>query len=107
MNRLSIVEEFTDSPGARYYEDGPFSGQEFLEKLLEPKFLLSIDNGNILIVNIDGVWGYPSSFISGSFGLLSQKYGAEKVLKNLEIESESSVLRDRIISIINSPEEAK
>ncbi len=68
---LIIAKEFKDNPGARDREDGPHSGQEFLEELLLERFNKAVKEKYILLIDLDDVWGYPSSFISGSFRRLS------------------------------------
>lgn len=57
---IDIKADFSDSPGARYRKDGPHSGEEFFEVLLKPKFEEAVRNKVKLIINLDGVWGYPS-----------------------------------------------
>lgn len=107
MDRVVIVvrKDFTDAPGARYKKEGPHSGEEFYETLLKPKYEEAVKRKVSLVVDLDGVWGYPSSFVSGSFGKLSIEFGAENVLKILEFVSrESETRRDRIISEIKKPE---
>tara|TARA_B100000508_G_scaffold36077_1_gene27896 strand:- start:14357 stop:14698 length:342 start_codon:yes stop_codon:yes gene_type:complete len=104
-DKLSIAEDFSDAPGARYREDGDNSGQEFLEDHLLPKFNLAVEGGYKLLVDIDGVWGFPSSFVSGSFGKLSLEKGAELVLKHIEFKSDDSQTQlEDIISEIEKPE---
>ncbi len=101
---INVATEFSSTPGARYIEDGPFSGEEFLTKFLEPKFLEAQKNSKKLIVVLDDLWGHPSSFISGSFGVLSEKYGAATVLAHLKPEcSDNPMLVDRIIREIKEP----
>lgn len=103
-DKIIVWQEFTDNPGARYRTDGPFSGQEFLEVHLEPKFEKAVQGEYILEIDLDKVWGYPSSFISGSFGKLSMKYSSELVLKHLEFKSdESSIRKEKIINEIKKP----
>ena len=36
---IDIAKDFTDEPGARNYSDGLFSGEEFFDKLLRPKYI--------------------------------------------------------------------
>lgn len=90
---LYIATEFGDTAGARDYEDGDFSGKEFYDKLLHDRFIKARDNNYILLIDIDGFWGWPSSFVSGSFGLLSMTYGPEIVLKHIEFRSNSNPLK--------------
>lgn len=82
---LSVCREFSHSPGSRYIADGPNSGEEFLKKLLEPKFLEAREKSTVLVVNLDGAIGYATSFLDGSFGELARKYGAKEVLQTLEL----------------------
>ena len=57
-----------------------------------------------LEINLDGVWGYPSSFVSGSFGKLSIEYSANVVLDTLVfISTESETRKERIIEEIKNP----
>ena len=101
---LNVATEFSATPGARYIEDGLFSGEEFLTKLLEPKFLEAKNQAEVLIVKLDDLWGHPSSFISGSFGELSVKYGASTVLSHLKLEcKDNPMLVERIIREIKDP----
>ena len=90
---IVICKEFGDTAGARDYEDGDFSGSEFYDKLLENRFQKALDNNYKLLIDIDGFWGWPSSFVSGSFGKLSMKFGAEIVLKHLEFKSDKNPLK--------------
>ncbi len=103
-DKIIIAKDFSDSPGARYREDGDFSGQEFLETLLLPKFEKAVEGNYVVLIDLDGVWGYPSSFISGSFGKLSLEKGSDKVLAHIEFKSEESETRLReIVEEIKKP----
>jgi len=103
--KISIANDFTDAPGARYYEDGPKSGEEFYLTLLKIKFEEAILKNGILHIDLDNVWGYPSSFISGSFGRLSKEFSAEKVIKHLTFKSDDNpMLIEKIFDEIRSPD---
>ena len=102
--KITIRTDFSDSPGARYRKDGPFSGEEFYEKYLKPKFEEARINHVKLEIDLDGVWGYPSSFVSGSFGKLSIEKGSKIVLSTINFISHESVTRmNRIIEEIKKP----
>jgi hypothetical protein len=81
MSRIKIAEEFTDSPGARYKADGGFSGQEFREKLLKPRFD-ALKPKEFLEIDFDGCYGYPPSFLEEAFGGLVREIGDSKVVEN-------------------------
>lgn len=94
---INVAKDFSDAPGARYRSDGPKSGEEFLQDMLEDKFLSARDAKAVLFIDLDGTWGYASSFISGAFGGLAKKYGAAVVRKHLSYKSdEDPLLLDRI-----------
>lgn len=75
---ISIVKEYTDKPGARYESQGSNSGEKFRNEILYPKFLESIKNNETLTVNLDGGYGYGSSFLEEAFGGLVRKLKKEK-----------------------------
>ncbi len=103
-DKIVIAKDFKDNPGARERADGPNSGEEFLEDVLKPKYLKAVSEKYILLIDLDGVWGFPSSFISGSFGVLSMERGSEEVLRHLQFKSDSNELRiDKIIREIKNP----
>ena len=87
MVSINIAKDFTTTPGARIYQDGPFSGQEFYEKLLKEKFIEAQKKDEKLEVILDGVEGYTSSFLNEAFGLLGNEFGADNVWNNILIVS--------------------
>lgn len=103
---INVARDFSEEPGARYYTDGPKSGQEFFETLLLPKFEdVKDDAQSVLVVNLDGTWGYASSFISGAFGELARKFGAALVLKKIRLISDDDTsLTETVINEIKSPD---
>ena len=101
---INIKNDFSDSPGARYRKDGPYSGQHFYEEILKKKFEEARTLGVKLEIDLDGVWGYPSSFVSGSFGKLSLEYTSQVVLNTIVfISTESETRKERIIEEIKHP----
>lgn len=103
-DKITIATDFTDHPGARYRSDGDFSGQQFLEEILLGKFESAVKGKYILLVDLDKIYGYPSSFVSGSFGKLSLNKGADLVLKHIEFKSEGNPVRlQKILKEIKNP----
>jgi len=88
MVTINIKEEFSATTGFRTYDDGPKSGLEFYDVLLNEKFDEAQKNGVKLKVILDGGEGYTSSFLNEAFRLLGEKYGAENVWNNIIIISE-------------------
>lgn len=94
---INIAKEFSDCPGARYYEDGDFSGQKFREKFLEKNF----NDYDMLEINLDGTEGYATSFLEEAFGGLARKYTPNEVLTKIQfISSEEPNLINEIKSYI-------
>ncbi|HCY83261.1 MAG TPA: DUF4325 domain-containing protein [Xanthomarina gelatinilytica] len=87
MVEINIYEDFTDTPGARTYEDGEFSGQEFFDKLLLPKYEEAVNKNEKLQINLDGTNGYASSFLNEAFSRLGNKFNPETVWNNLIVIS--------------------
>ncbi len=88
MITINIANEFTPLPGPRHRDQGPGSGQEFLETHLKPRFRKAQATGQILTIQLDGVrYGYPTSFLEEAFGGLAREFGIEDVLRTLSFES--------------------
>lgn len=101
---IIIAQEFSDTPGARDREDGDYSGQEFLEEILQNRFENAVRGNYILLLDLDGLWGWPSSFISGSFGKLSMEVGSEIILKHLTFKSTKRPSRiEKVLNEIKNP----
>lgn len=65
---LIIAIDFSTVPGARYPEEGDFSGQEFRNDVLIPKIKEAMSNHVHLIIDLDGTAGYGTSFLEEAFG---------------------------------------
>lgn len=62
------VRDFAQSPGGRFADQGPSSGEDFRETVLVPALRGAIASGEALIVELDGTSGYGSSFLEEAFG---------------------------------------
>lgn len=81
---INIAEDYSETPGARYISNGPYSGEEFRDKLLEPKYLNCLPLGIKLIIDFDGGYGYPVTFLEEVFGGMVRKgYQASDLLNNI------------------------
>lgn len=82
------VRDFTLYPGPRLKEDGDYSGEEFRDKYLLPKYREAVKNKVYLHVILEGTKGYASSFLEEAFGGLVRKGQKKKELKKyLKIHS--------------------
>lgn len=102
MVYVNIAKDFSASPGGRYKKDGPNSGEEFRDNILIPKYKEAIEKDEWLYVNLDGVFGYPVSFLDEAFGGLIIKEGNDKLSDILMLVSEDEpYLIKRIYEIMN------
>jgi hypothetical protein len=76
---INIAEQYTRFPGGRYPTDGAGNGTSFRERYLVPV----LQSGTDAEIVLDGVAGYPSSFLDEAFGGLVREHGylAEDVLR--------------------------
>ncbi|MCY4674796.1 MAG: STAS-like domain-containing protein [Bacteroidetes bacterium] len=82
------VRKFTLTPGPRLREDGAYSGEEFRERHLLPKYREAVKKGVALHVVLEGTKGYASSFLEEAFGGLVRKGCKKKeVSKYLKVHS--------------------
>ena len=98
MNYIKLLTDFTETPGGRYISDGPFSGELFRETILYPKLKKTLEEGGILIVDIDGTYGLCPGFLDEAFGGLVRikKLDPILILKSIQIISneEESYIHD-------------
>ncbi|EJC7123279.1 STAS-like domain-containing protein [Vibrio parahaemolyticus] len=57
------VSEFSEMPFGRYRSDGPSSAEVFRDDILIP----ALNSYDLVNIDLDGVWGYGSSFLSEVF----------------------------------------
>lgn len=74
MKTIRISTDFSNTPWARYKTDGEFSGEAFYEDILKPRFQ-ELWSDERLSIDLDGVYWYPSSFLSESFWHLYKDHG--------------------------------
>lgn len=84
---LNVASEFSDTPGPRSRDEGEFSGQEFLDNILRPRFEEALRNKTLLHINLDGTAGYATSFLEAAFGGLARQFPPETLLKVLTFTS--------------------
>ena len=108
MATIRISEEYSETLGARYIEEGEFSGEDFRKNFLISRFESALRSGEEIIVDLDGGYGNPVSFLEEAFGGLAREYGTDKVLKVLKFVSldEPSQVDD-IIDYIRHPYDNK
>ena len=109
MILINICNDFTDTPGARYRSEGDFSGEEFRETILIPKYEEAVKSKQQLKIELDGGYGYATSFLEESFGGLARIYQIQEVLDTLLFvsEDEPSLIEEITEYIKNARQERK
>lgn len=106
--KINICKDFCETPGARYRSEGKFSGEEFRDDKLEPQYLLAKDQNEKLIIELDGGYGYPTSFLEEAFGGLARKYSSKSVLDVLSfVSNDEPSLVDEIVNYISNAKRKK
>lgn len=76
-----FAKQFTDCPGGRYEGRSEKSGEEFRKNILMPL----LEQNDHVELNLNGVFGFPPSFLDEVFGPLIKKYGADGLKKRLTV----------------------
>ena len=88
---IKISRDFSQTPGPRSRDEGDFSGKEFLETILRPKFEEALDTTTRLRIDLDGTDGYATSFLESAFGGLSRcfkdRLSSNQILDNISFIS--------------------
>ncbi|WP_462282192.1 STAS-like domain-containing protein [Ruminococcus champanellensis] len=109
MMTINICRDFTETPGARYKSEGEFSGEEFRDDLLKHKYLEARARNEKLIIELDGGYGYATSFLEEAFGGLARMYPQNEVLDTLSFVSndEPSLIKEINEYIIHANDKKK
>lgn len=75
MTTINIEKQFSKHPIGRYLDDSNASGQAFREQHLAPALRKSDEPVTVIL---DGVAGFPSSFLEEAFGGLVRVEGFER-----------------------------
>lgn len=98
--KYSIANEYSKNPGARYIKQGPNSGEDFRNKVLEP-FFKNKKKDDVLEIDLNGLNGYPSSFFEEAFGGIARLYSPKDVLNSLSfICTDNPLFVEDLISYI-------
>lgn len=100
MITIDVAREYTKTPGGRFIAEGEYSGEDFRETLLKPKYLEAQKNGDNLTVILDGGYGYATSFLEEAFGGLARELKTRDLLKIIIISEEEPALVQKIAQYI-------
>jgi hypothetical protein len=108
MTTIRIKDDFSATPGHRSPEDGPSSGEEFLEKVLRPRYVEAVARNEKVLVDLDGTSGYGTSFLEASFGGLAREFEINDVLQRFDFQSAAEpYLPDEIKGYIREARDEK
>ena len=102
---INASNDYSALVGGRYIEDGEGNATEFRQKFLVPP----LKRGERIVIELDGVAGYPSAFIDEAFGGLvrEEKFSPEFVLDHIEFSSVACSYegtKESIIDHIKNPD---
>ncbi len=91
---INVAADFSRYPGGRYRQHGHHAGEAFREDHLAP----SLDQNERVIVDLDGVVGYPPSFLEEAFGGLVRvhKIASADLLERLVLKGSRAGVRETI-----------
>lgn len=107
---LNIAKDFSSTPGPRYIKEGDHSGELFRNSIVLPKMIEAISANNILNVDLDGAFGYGTSFLEETFGGLIRDANLDynDVVGHLKIKSEEEpYLIDDIFNYLKAANDKK
>lgn len=87
MHKIKISTDFSQTPGARHKEEGPYPGDEFRDTILIPRYQDAVEKNEKLVIDFDGCYGYATSFLEESFGGMVRKIRKKGVLDSMELVS--------------------
>ena len=97
MSEIKILTQFSESPGPRYCRQGRWSGEQFYHDILNQAFAEAYQNGDKLILDLDGTDGYMSSFLDEAIGNLVYDFGMQVVKDNLIVISREEPVWKKVI----------
>lgn len=99
---IKISEDYSKMPGGRFRREGKYSGEDFRIKILHPKYVEAKRNGEELIVDLDGGYGYSTSFLEEAFGGLVRQTKDRGVASIIIVSDEEPMLIENIASYIEA-----
>nr|WP_325265573.1 STAS-like domain-containing protein [uncultured Rhizobium sp.] len=87
------IVEFSQYPAGRDADDGPFNGAKFRDEVLAPALQAALKSRGKVVVFLDDVKSYGSSFLEEAFGglLRVSKFKRSDIVTTLEIRASRPV----------------
>lgn len=101
MVNISIVENFSRTPGPRYISEGEYSGELFRKSILLPNVKKAMETGDDILVDLDRASGYGTSFLEEAFGGLirEDKIPYDYLKNHMKIKSDEDEIYINEINI--------
>ena len=97
VRTINFVAEYTDTPGGRYKAQGDHSGELFRESILKP----AIQEYDSVVLDLNGVFSLPPSFIDEAIGILVDQLGEKAVGAKLVVKiDDNPIAKRRIADVI-------
>jgi STAS-like domain of unknown function (DUF4325) len=97
MITVRIATDFSRHPAGRFASDGPYSGEAFRRKFLEP----NLEKSEEIVIEMDGARGYGSSFLEEAFGGLVRKGFSKDLIKSrISFKASNLSLKQEILEYI-------
>jgi hypothetical protein len=99
MITVRVASDFSRHPAGRFLGDGPYSGEAFRKKFLEP----NLNGSEQLTIELDGARGYGSSFLEEAFGgLVRLGFDRAELLSKIFLVASNSSLKKEIVEYIEN-----
>ncbi len=95
--KINISKDFSKYIGGREKKISQFSGEEFREQFLDENF----EQYDKIIIDLDGVLGYPWDFLDETFGGMARRFGPEKFWEKIDLISIHPHVVEKITYIVN------
>ena len=83
-----IAKQYTEIPGPRFKKEGEFSGEDFRETVLKALVCQAKQENTMILIDLDGGYGYPTSFLEEAFGGLVRELKDKELYKIFEFKSD-------------------
>lgn len=107
VHTIKIADDFSRTPGGRYRTDSDNSAQRFREDFLV-RALRHQPPYERIVIDLDNVLGYPSSFLEEAFGGLvrTEGFGLDELRSRIELQAKSPRFKINVVQIMNYLKEA-
>lgn len=92
MITYKIAKQYTEIPGPRFKKEGEFSGEDFRETVLKVLVRQAQQASEKILIDLDGGYGYPTSFLEEAFGGLIRELKDKELNNIFEFKSDEEPL---------------